>query len=128
MSCFNKFKRQLLSEIKRKMPNDNGSDSPSQFFYQSEEVSTEGQSSSSFQCASTLQDLINRQERLENAMKIVHTQNKQLIKENKMLWNEVTALKTKQGNTEKATRVLNGQNSQLIQKNSYLWNEMILNR
>jgi len=125
---FKRDEKQLLSEIKRKMPNDNGSDSPSQFFYQSEEVSTEGQSSSSFQCASTLQDLINRQERLENAMKIVHTQNKQLIKENKMLWNEVTALKTKQGNTEKATRVLNGQNSQLIQKNSYLWNEMILNR
>jgi len=110
------------------MPNENGSDSPSQFFYQPEE-GNEGNSSSSFQYSpTTLQDIISRQERLENAMKIVQSQNKQLLKENKMLWSEVTSLKTKQGNTERATRALNGQNSQLLQKNSYLWNEMIMNR
>lgn len=118
----------MLLEIKRKMPNEIGSESPSPFLQIPEEFGAENIPPPTYQCCNNLQDLINRQEKFENALKVVYDQNKQLTKENKMLWTEVTNLKTKQMNTEKATKALNGQNNQLIKKNSYLWSELIMNR
>lgn len=126
---FKKNEKHFLSEIKRKMPNENcGNDSPSLFLCTPEDLGAENLPPPNYQYSSSFQDLVNRQDKLENAMKIVAEQNKQLIKENKMLWNEVSNLKAKQMNTEKATRTLNGQNTQLMQKNSFLWSEMIMNR
>jgi hypothetical protein len=126
--CFKRSERHLLAEIKRKMPNESPADSPSQFFYMQEDMGSDRMSQGSFQHSGGIQELINRQDQLENAVKVIYTQNKQLLKENKMLWNEVTNLKTKQGNTDKAQRVINSQNNQLLKENRYLWGELIMNR
>jgi hypothetical protein len=125
---FKRGERHLLGEIKRKMPNETPVDSPSQFFYGPEDTGSDRMSSGSFQYSGGIQELINRQDQLENAMKVIYTQNKQLIKENKLLWTEVTNVKTKQNNTEKATRAINTQNTQLLKENRYLWSELIMNK
>lgn len=110
------------------MPNENAMDSPSQFLQPSEELEAERVPAGYFQSSMGLQELISRQDRLENAVKLLSTQNKQLIKENKVLWTEMTNLKTKQSNTEKATRMITGQNNQLLKENRCLWGDLILNK
>lgn len=122
------FTRHLLSEIKRKMPNDGGSDSPPQYQGMQEEMGMENIVPMSCQGDAGLQNLINRQDQLENAMKMVFTENKRLSKENKLLWTEVTSLKNKQMNTEKATKTINTQNTQLLKENRCLWSELIMNK
>lgn len=112
------------------MPNENSIDSspsPSQFFYLPEDTGAEQAPQGPFS-SNILQDILNRQERLETALKTVVTQNKQLTKDNKLLWTEVTTLKNKQCNTEKATRIINTQNNQLLKENRYLWGELVRNR
>jgi len=127
---FRRSEKHLLSEIKRKMPNDGGSDSPPQYSSggMQEEMGMENIVSMNGQGDASLQNLINRQDQLENAMKMVFTENKRLSKENKLLWTEVTTLKTKQTNTDKVTKAINTQNNQLLKENRCLWSELIMNK
>ena len=111
------------------MPNESGSSSPSQFLSMPEEVGSERSLQIPIQYSSNaLQDIITRQERMEDALKVLSVQNKQLAKENKLLWSEVGTLKTKQANTEKATRTINTQNTMLLKENRYLWGELVNNK
>lgn len=65
---------------------------------------------------------------MENAMKVMYTENKRLSKDNKLLWGEVIKLKTKQSTTEKATKAIHEQNSHLLNENRRLWGEVLMTR
>lgn len=126
---FRRNERHLLSEIKRKMPNEGGAESPPQYSTgMQEETGMENMVTMNGHGDASLQNLINRQDQMESALKMVFTENKRLSKENKMLWTEVSSLKTKQTNTDKVTKAINTQNNQLLKENRCLWSEMIMNK